>query len=203
MDMESVSDGDPIAELLNRDSGSEVPDEMEAEDDDESSGDDASCAAPDDGQNSEIDEAVADDCEEDDEIDVRSVATSANSDKEDEEEERHVEVGDDEAHSMEIPLAAVSRGWKPLNGRRVVLQKRGVPILDEATEQNSARTTGDAPAPTLRRLVRKQPEPAACAASARRNGNPAGQASVDVGVARAAYRDEKHLCRGPSCVYNL
>ena len=105
---------------------------------------------------------------------------------------RHVEVGDDEAPSMEIPLAAVSRRWKPLeNGRRVVLQKRRVAILDEATEQNSARTTGDAPAPTLRRLVRKQPEPAAYAASARRNGNPAGQASVDVGVARAAYRDEK------------
>ena len=149
MDTESVSDGDPIAELLNRDSGSEVPDEMEAEDVDGSSGDDASCAAPDDGQSSEIDEAVADDCEEDDEMDVRSVATSANSDTEDEEEERHVEVGDDEAPSMEIPLAAVSRRWKPLeNGRRVVLQKRGVAILDEATEQNSARTTGDAPAPT-------------------------------------------------------
>ena len=79
MDTEMVSDGDPIAELLNRDSGREVPDEMEAEDVYGSSGDDASCAAPDDGLSSEIDEAVADDCEEDDEIDVRSVATSANS----------------------------------------------------------------------------------------------------------------------------
>ena len=106
MDTESVSDGDPIAELLNHDSGSEVPDETEAEDDDGSSGDDASCEAPDDGQSSEIDEAVTDDCEEDDEIDVRSVATSANSDTEDEEEERHVEVGDDEAPSMEKALAA-------------------------------------------------------------------------------------------------
>ena len=54
--------GIPSQSLLNRDSGSEVPDEMEAEDVDGSSGDDASCAAPDDGQSSEIDEAVADDC---------------------------------------------------------------------------------------------------------------------------------------------